>query len=68
MKYKTIVIDPPWKYGIWGSGSKKALVQGEANKPAPLPYEWISVGLKRTTLVAMLKLQNPNKTKLKYYE
>jgi len=28
----------------------------------------ISVGLKRTTLVAMLKLQNPNKTKLKYYE
>jgi N6-adenosine-specific RNA methylase IME4 len=42
-KYKTIVIDPPWKYGIWGSGSKKALVQGEANKPAPLPYEWMTV-------------------------
>lgn len=43
MKYKTIVIDPPWKYGKWGSGSKKALVQGEANKPAPLPYEWMTV-------------------------
>ena len=43
MKYKTIVIDPPWKYGKWGSGSEKALVQGEANKPAPLPYEWMSV-------------------------
>lgn len=38
MKYKTIVIDPPWQYGIWGSGSDKALVQGDANKPAPLPY------------------------------
>lgn len=42
-KYKTIVIDPPWKYGKWGSGSEKALVQGEANKPAPLPYEWMTV-------------------------
>jgi len=22
MKYKTIVIDPPWKYGKWGKASK----------------------------------------------
>lgn len=42
-KYKTIVIDPPWKYGIWGSGSNKALVQGESNKPAPLPYKYMSI-------------------------
>ena len=35
-RYSTIVVDPPWAYGIWGSGSAKALVQGEAIKPAPI--------------------------------
>ena len=43
VKYKTIVIDPPWKYGKWGSGSKNALVQGDANKPAPLPYDYMTI-------------------------
>lgn len=42
-KYKTIVIDPPWKYGKWGSGSKKALVQGIANNPQPLPYNYMTL-------------------------
>ena len=42
-RYSTIVIDPPWAYGIWGSGSAKALVQGDANKPAPLPYNSMTV-------------------------
>lgn len=42
-KYKTILIDPPWKYGNWGSGSKNALVQGEANKSRPLPYKTMSI-------------------------
>jgi len=42
-KYKTIVVDPPWKYGVWGSGSKNALIQGEANKPQPLPYNYMSI-------------------------
>jgi len=22
-RYKTIVVDPPWHYGMWGSGSEK---------------------------------------------
>lgn len=42
-RYSTIVVDPPWAYGIWGSGSAKALVQGDANKPAPLPYNSMTV-------------------------
>ncbi len=25
-KYKTIVIDPPWKYGKWGKASKPNFV------------------------------------------
>ena len=41
--FKTIVVDPPWAYGIWGSGSAKALVQGNANKPAPLPYNSMTI-------------------------
>ena len=43
MKYKTIVVDPPWQYGSWGGGSKKALVRGLANEPARLPYPSMSV-------------------------
>lgn len=42
-KYSTIVIDPPWEYGIWGSGSEKALVQGKANGPKPLPYNSMTI-------------------------
>lgn len=38
IKYSTIVIDPPWKYGKWGKGSEKALIQGKANVDIPLPY------------------------------
>lgn len=42
-KYSTIVVDPPWAYGSWGSGSSKAIVQGDANKPAPLPYSSMTI-------------------------
>lgn len=46
-KYKTIVIDPPWKYGKWGKASEKAfLVSGinqETNKEIPLPYNWMNI-------------------------
>jgi len=41
--YRTILIDPPWEYGIWGSGSDKALVQGDANEPKELPYPSMSI-------------------------
>ena len=46
-KYKTIVIDPPWKYGKWGRASEKAfLVSGineETNNEIPLPYNWMGI-------------------------
>jgi N6-adenosine-specific RNA methylase IME4 len=41
-KYKTIVIDPPWKYGSWGKGSKKALYKG-AKTSIPMPYSTMSI-------------------------
>jgi len=39
--YKTIVADPPWRYGKWGTGSKNALVQ--TTEAEPLPYDWMNV-------------------------
>ena len=44
MKFKTLVIDPPWKYGTWGKGSKKSVFSTEYNiEDNPLPYEYLSV-------------------------
>ena len=57
-KYKTIVIDPPWKYGTWGSGSKNALIQGEANKPQPLPYDYMTIDEIKELPVNRLANQN----------
>jgi N6-adenosine-specific RNA methylase IME4 len=46
-KYRTILIDPPWKYGKWGKASKAAfLVSGireETNKVLPMPYDTMTV-------------------------
>lgn len=43
-KYNIIYADPPWKYnGVWGSGSKKALVQGKANEAKSIPYPCMSI-------------------------
>lgn len=43
-KYKTIVVDPPWKYGKWGKGSKKARYADESfNLDSAIPYETMSV-------------------------
>lgn len=44
-KYKTIVIDPPWKYGAWGKGSKKCyFAPFKGNRaPIPMPYETMTV-------------------------
>jgi N6-adenosine-specific RNA methylase IME4 len=57
-RYSTIVVDPPWAYGIWGSGSAKALVQGDANKPAPLPYN--SMTLEEIKALPLKRLANDN--------
>lgn len=45
-KYKTIVADPPWQYGIWGKGSDKMYAKGytdHTSRPRPLPYESMTV-------------------------
>ncbi|MCP4087188.1 MAG: hypothetical protein GY745_19405 [Actinomycetia bacterium] len=46
MKYKTIVIDPPWKYGKWGKGSDKMYAKGYTDKTSyakDLPYKWMTL-------------------------
>ena len=43
-KYRTIVADPPWKYGVWGSGSEKMYSKGytdHTSRPRPLPYPYM---------------------------
>lgn len=45
-KYKTIVVDPPWKYGVWGKGSYKMYEKGytdHTGRPRPLPYPHMSI-------------------------
>jgi len=43
-KYKTIVVDPPWKYGKWGKGSNKAKYANmDFNIESDLPYDWMSI-------------------------
>ena len=43
-KYKTIVADPPWKYGKWGVGSNKSVFSEKHNEIAePMPYKTMSV-------------------------
>jgi len=42
MKYKTIVIDPPWKYGKWGKASKPNY-KGHIPKEIDFPYDWMTV-------------------------
>lgn len=39
-KYKTIVVDPPWKYGKWGKGSRESCLQKRFNhRDYPLPFK-----------------------------
>lgn len=46
-KYKTIVADPPWKYGKWGKASKAAFavsgISESTNKDIEMPYAQMSV-------------------------
>lgn len=46
IKYKTIVVDPPWKYGVWGTGSDKQYTRGfteTTGRSRPIPYPTMSV-------------------------
>lgn len=46
MRYKTIVADPPWKYGKWGSNSGRNNICKQftpAAKNLPLPYPSMSL-------------------------
>jgi len=46
-KYKTIVVDPPWKYGKWGKASEAAFavsgIREETNREIAIPYPTMSV-------------------------
>lgn len=41
-KYKTIVIDPPWKYGVWGKASVPNYI-GHKPESSNLPYESMTI-------------------------
>jgi N6-adenosine-specific RNA methylase IME4 len=44
MKYKTIVIDPPWKYGNWGAASKNStMVRGYIAPAKEMDYPTMTI-------------------------
>ena len=46
MKYKTIIVDPPWKYGKWGTNSGKGSrgdFSGRKNITIDLPYSYMTI-------------------------
>jgi N6-adenosine-specific RNA methylase IME4 len=58
-KYRTIVADPPWKYGVWGVGSKKSAFGKKYNeKEIPIPYETMTVEEIKALNVADLADEN----------
>ena len=58
-RYKTIVADPPWKYGVWGVGSKKSVFSKKYNEnEIPIPYETMSVEEIKALDVASLADEN----------
>jgi len=42
-KYRTIVADPPWKYGAWGKASNRALEKSFVIKISPMPYSSLTI-------------------------
>lgn len=44
-KYKVIVVDPPWQYGVWGKSSNRGsrVIRDEINISRPLPYPTMTV-------------------------
>ena len=58
-KYKTIVVDPPWKYGKWGKGSKKCLLaESKSNIDIPLPYESMSIDEIKNLPISKIAYEN----------
>lgn len=57
-KYKTILVDLPWKYGAWGSGSNKVLKKSPhshlAHTVHPLPYPVLSISEIRSLQIKQL--------------
>lgn len=39
MKFRTILIDPPWQYGVWDKGSKNCVFNEKTNIAVSLPYQ-----------------------------
>lgn len=56
-KYKTIVADPPWKYGTWG---KASIPRSKTHIPKnePMPYETMSIEEIKALNVASLADEN----------
>ena len=47
-KFRCIVADPPWKYGVWGGGAdtdavRKKFPNGQGTKSVDLPYQVMEV-------------------------
>lgn len=63
MKYKTIVIDPPWKYGKWGAASDTPTARGKFpngqwDKDFILPYS--SMSLAEIAALPIMELADSN--------
>jgi N6-adenosine-specific RNA methylase IME4 len=56
--YRTIVADPPWKYGAWGKSSGRGCRAGtfrsDIDVPIPLPYPSMTVGEIKALPIASL--------------
>ncbi len=58
-KYKTILIDPPWKYGKWGVGSKKSAFKSKYNQePKSIEYETLTTEQIRNIDIKSLASEN----------
>jgi len=55
-KYRTIVADPPWKYGVWGVGSENSAFSKKHT--IPIPYETMTVEEIKALNVADLADEN----------
>jgi len=56
-KYKTILVDPPWKYGKWGKASKPNYA-GHTPKESEMPYEQMTVDQIKALAVADIAAEN----------
>jgi N6-adenosine-specific RNA methylase IME4 len=56
--YRTIIADPPWKYGKWGKCSERACGGKGFDVATPLPYQHMSTGEIEAMPVAQLAAEN----------